>query len=264
MALAAACVMTSVVRAEPRPPLEEICRAVMSEVEHGRTPVIVFNIDGTILDNRPRSAAILRQFVASSPESCAVIADSIAALPPDEIEYYVIDSFRKCGVNNVFIIESALRYWADNFFSNRFVEMDMPVEGAVPFIRNMHEAGALIAYVSGRSRETMLEGTIASLKNAGYPIATARTILVMKETASDSNVLFKRNTYREISRLGRVVAAFENEPREVNAMKRTWPGARIVLVKAPHSRDAQPLAPGIAVINNYAPVIPGPGALPRR
>jgi hypothetical protein len=232
-------------------PLETIRQSVRREVAAGRVPIVVFNIDGTILDNRPRSQAILRDFVAFNPDSNADVADSIYALRPDSIDYYVVESFRQVGIRDLFVLESALKFWADNFFSNRYVLLDMPIAGATAFIQQMHDSGALIVYISGRGRTTMLEGTMQALLRSGFPIATARTLLVMKPQPRDNNTVFKTTAYNDISRMGRVVAAFENEPRDVNMMKRRWPNAQIVLIHSQHSREIEPLRRGIAAIEDF-------------
>lgn len=231
-------------------PLEEIRTSVAREVRAGRTPIVVFNIDGTILDNRSRSQAILRDFVKSNPDSCAGIADSIHAMREEEIDYFIIESFNRCGIRNLFLVESALKFWADNFFTNNYVKMDVPIAGAVRYITELHDSGAMIVYISGRNRANMLEGTVAALGDKGFPIATPRTLLVMKPNPRDNNAQFKENAYLQIAKLGRVVGAFENEARDANAMRRAWPRASVVLLRAAPSHTVAPLN-GVRVINSY-------------
>jgi hypothetical protein len=237
--------------AAPRGPLETIRQSVRREVNAGKVPIIVVNIDGTILDNRPRSQAILRDFVAFNPDSSAEIADSIYAIRPDSIHYYVVESFRGVGIRDLFVLESALKFWADNFFSNRYVLLDIPVAGATSFIQEMHDSGAMIIYISGRGRTTMLEGTMQGLLRSGFPIATPRTLLVMKPQPRDNNTTYKMSVYNEISRMGRVVAAFENEPRDVNMMKRRWPSAQVVLIRGQRAPGNEPLQRGIAALDDF-------------
>lgn len=223
-------------------PLVRIERAVDREVRSGRIPIVVFNIDGCVLDNRPRSQAILRDFVASS-ETYSAISDSVQAIGIEEIDYFVVDSFRGAGIHNLFILESALKFWSENFFSNKYVRHDMPVGGAVGYINRLHDAGALIVYISGRGAPNMWEGTTASLQQCGFPVGTSRTLLVMKPTPREDNIEYKRREYARIARLGRVIGAFENDPRAGEAMARAFPQADIVLVRRPHPRAEARLPP---------------------
>lgn len=231
-------------------PLDRVRTSVRSEVRAGRVPIVVFNIDGTIFDNRPRSQAILRDFIAYGGDSYAEIADSVYALRQDSINYYVVDSFRSAGIANLFFMESALKYWSDHFFSNRYVVYDLPINGSVAFINEMHDAGALIVYLSGRGRTTMLEGTIQSLNMAGFPVASSRTLLVMKPSPRENNLTYKAREYQSIARLGKVVAAFENDPRAAVAMQGAWPHAQIIVIATPHEGDTAPLS-RTAVLNSY-------------
>ena len=228
-------------------PLTSVWRALDRELSKGNMPVVVFNIDGTILDNRTRSIAIIKDFASTYKDS--EISDSIVTISPEEIDYYVVETFNKCGIRNLFFLEAALRYWAENFFSNNYLLMDRPVQGSSEFVRRLYNKGAFIVYVSGRCKEKMLEGTIASLKKCGFPIGEDRTMLAMLPD-NDTIVVFKKRTYENISRLGKVVAAFENEPQEVNEMKRIWGDAFVFLVKQPHF-TAEPIDTSITKIESF-------------
>ncbi len=232
-------------------PLDQIRVAVAREKRAGRMPVIVFNIDGTIFDNRPRSQAILRDFIAAGGDSYSDIADSINSLGKDSIDYFVVDSFKTVGVTDMLFLESALKFWSDRFFTDEYVQKDMPMDGSASFITEMHDSGAMIVYLSGRGRTAMMDGTFTSLRMHGFPVATPRTILILKPNPRDNNEDYKRGAMRDISRLGRVVAAFENDPRSVNLMKRQWPSAKVVMIRAPHAKDAPPVEKNIPIIDSY-------------
>lgn len=244
--------VTSAASAETTP-LDLVRSAVTAEVARGGLPVVVFNIDGTILDNSPRSLAIMRDFVESNPVEAAEIADSVMALTPDQVDYYVVDTFKKCGLQNFFLLEAALRYWAENFFTARYTSLDMPITGAVDFVREIHDAGALIVYVSGRNRDVMLGATAESLRAAGFPVATTRTLLILSPCTAEAARLFKRHAYGEISRMGRVVGAFDDDAEEVVAMKRHWPEAEVVFFRTAASRVPESPAPEIDVVESYTP-----------
>jgi hypothetical protein len=232
-------------------PLDTVRTSVRDELARGGRPIVVFNIDGTILDNSPRSLAILKDFVAENPGAAAEIADSVNALAPAEVDYYVIDTLQKCGLRNLFLLEAALRFWADNFFTARYTALDMPTQGAVDFIREIHDAGALIVYISGRNQETMLAGTVESLRASGFPVGTSRTLMILSPAGAEAARLFKRHAYGEITRMGKVVGAFDDEVEEVVTMKRHWPRAEVVFFKNPSLHIPGPADAGIGVINFF-------------
>ena len=59
---------------------------------------------------------------------------------------------------------------------------------------------------------------------------------------------FKREEAPKIARIGRVIAAFDNEPGNCNAFLETCPGAEVVFVDTQHLPGAPPLVSDVHVV----------------
>jgi hypothetical protein len=62
---------------------------------------------------------------------------------------------------------------------------------------------------------------------------------------------FKRSTHTRLASLGRLVAAFDNEPGHANDFRENFPEAEVVLVATGHSGRVSTLAPGVRVVPNF-------------
>jgi hypothetical protein len=196
--------------------------------------VAVLDLDSTVLDNRPRQAQILRDYgrahvllplLDARPEHWQSwdieLAMRNAGLAPDEARAHAAP---------------ARRFWAEWFFTSAYCRLDVPVPGAPAFARALAEAGARLAYVTGRPSR-MREGTLHVLAREGFPVPDGgRVSLLMKEDPSLGDDAWKGRACAEVERLGPVVAAFDNEPAHVNLYAERWPGALSVHVDTDHSR----------------------------
>ncbi|MCX7807543.1 MAG: haloacid dehalogenase-like hydrolase, partial [Deltaproteobacteria bacterium] len=114
-----------------------------------------------------------------------------------------------------------------------------------------HEAGATIVYLTGRDLHGMLIGTVTSLRDSGFPIGTVGVELVLKPDANLSDEAFKRGVLPELSRLGEVIAFFDNETANTNLAKELYPEATVVLLETQRVPYAPPAAPGVEVIADF-------------
>jgi hypothetical protein len=185
----------------------------------------VFDLDSTLLDNRPRQARILREYgevaglpalLSAGPEhwrgwdiEAALVA---AGLPPEVARRHH---------------DPALRFWAERFFTSEYCRVDVPVPGAPLFVRAVAAAGPAIAYVTGRP-ERMEPGTLEVLSRFAFPAPDGvRAHLLMKRDPLGDDE-WKALACHEVEWLGHVVLAFDNEPAHVNGYARAWPGALVV------------------------------------
>jgi hypothetical protein len=187
----------------------------------------VFDLDSTLLDNRPRQVRILHDYgraeglpslAAARPEDwqgwdlgAALVA---AGLAPD-VALRHLPRFR--------------RFWAERFFTSAYCRLDVPVPGAPEFVRAVAAAGARIAYVTGRPAARMRDGTLDVLRRHGFPPSDgALAHLLMKPDDRLGDDDWKVRACGEVDALGPVVLAFDNEPAHVNGYARAWPGALVV------------------------------------
>jgi beta-phosphoglucomutase-like phosphatase (HAD superfamily) len=221
--------------------------------------VAVFDLDSTLLDNRPRQARIVQDFgraanlpvlLGARPEhwrgwdlEAALLA---VGLKPREVRRHASE-FR--------------RFWAERFFTSAYCALDVPVPGAPEFVRAVAEAGARVAYVTGRP-VWMEDGTLEVLRRFGFVLPDrVGAHLFMKPGDALSDDAWKRVAREAVDGLGRVVLAFDNEPAHVNAYARAWPAALAVHLDTDHSPRPEEVLPAIPSIADFrAPGLVSAGA----
>lgn len=229
-----------------------VLRQILDAIEQHRAerPVVLFDLDGTLYDNRPRTLRILHAFAAQLPPEHASDAQKIRSLTASDLRYRLEDTLGPMGVSPS-VIEAARNVWRVKFFTDAACSDDVPVPGAVPFVRTCWNLGATVVYLTGRDIPGMLLGTSRTLRDDGFPIAIPRVELVMKPTFDEGDVAFKERLLGPLSELGRVVAAFDNEPANCNMFHRQWPEAFTVLLDTQRAPGAPPLAPGVFTVPTF-------------
>jgi hypothetical protein len=223
------------------------CRPVPS----GPTPVVVFDLDGTLMDNRPRTCVILREFAATLGPEDAAVATRLRALEPADLAYLLTDSLDGLGIRRADLVGRAEAFWRDRFFADDHLTHDIEIPGAVAFARACYDAGAILVYMTGRDLPMMGIGSFRSLRDLGFPIGVPGTELVLKPDANMPDEAFKRLEAPKLSRVGRIVAVFDNEPANCNALLAMNPGTDSVLLDTQHLPGAPPLDPKVRVIADF-------------
>ena len=62
---------------------------------------VVFDLDGTLLDNRPRTCAILRERARVLADTSRDIARKLALMRPDELVYDLRDNLKQRGISDL-------------------------------------------------------------------------------------------------------------------------------------------------------------------
>lgn len=233
--------------AEQRALLERIvarCRPTPGQP----VPVVVFDLDGTVMDNRPRTAIILHELAAELRSETHSAAEMLAAARADGLAYLLTDTLERLGVNHPEVIERASTFWKTRFFSDGYLKHDVPVPGSVELARACYAAGATIVYFTGRDLPFMSLGSFQSLRDLGFPIGVIGTELVCKPDPAIPDELFKREEGPKIKRIGRIVAAFDNEPANCNTFLEICPDSDVVFVDTQHLPGAPPLASRVHVV----------------
>jgi beta-phosphoglucomutase-like phosphatase (HAD superfamily) len=238
-------------------------RILAAALEHARAAgphgVALFDLDSTLLDNRPRQARIVQDYgraaslpvlLGARPEhwrgwdlEAALLA---AGLPLRELRRHY---------------QSFLRFWAERFFTSAYCALDVPLPGAPEFVRAIAAAGAQVAYVTGRPI-WMEDGTLDVFRRFGFPLPDgARAHLLMKPGDGLSDDAWKSLARQAVDDLGRVVVAFDNEPAHVNAYARAWPAALAVHLDTDHSPRPEEVLPRIPSVTDFrAPGLVSAGA----
>ena len=210
--------------------------------------VVVFDLDSTVLDNRPRQARILREFGAAHG-----IAALAAAAPRHWSDWSITHAMRNVGLGSDEIArwgDEAKLYWRDRFFTSEYCRDDEPIAGARTYLESILAAGGIIAYCTGR-HEAMRAGTVDNFARLGYPLPGARVQLLMKPVFELSDDDWKTEAYARLKQLGGVVAVFDNEPTHVNGYRAGFPEATVVHLATDDSGRPVPLAEGVVSIKDF-------------
>ena len=238
--------------AEGTSPLE----AVLARAKAlGRRAVVIFDLDSTLFDNKPRQARILREFGQSR---------GIAALTACRASHFssgwdLRAAMRHCGLTAdeaERIYPEAKRFWLERFFTSDYCTEDIAVAGAPQFVKAVADTGATICYVSGRP-EQMKRGTLDAMRKCGFLLPSKRVHLILKASPSIHDDDFKREAHRKIAELGEVVAVFDNEPTHVNDYRRRFPEATVVHLATDHSGRPVALLDGILSVPDFSSILPG-------
>lgn len=224
----------------------ERCRPVSGQP----VPVVVFDLDGTLMDNRPRTTVILQELAAELRREAHSAAELLAATRAESLAYLLTESLQRLGVDHPELISRAEAYWKSRFFSDDYLKHDIAVPGAVELARACYEVGATIVYFTGRDLPLMSLGSFQSLRDLGFPIGVVGTELVCKPHASIPDESFKREVAPHLARIGKVVAAFDNEPGNCNAFVEICPEAESVFVDTQHLPGAPALLPRVHIVGD--------------
>jgi predicted secreted acid phosphatase len=217
----------------------------------GPKGVLVFDLDSTLLDNRPRQARILREFGAA-----VGLAALAGARPEHWTSWDIKEAMAHAGLSADEVERCADRakaFWRDRFFTSEYCAGDDAIAGAVAYLRQVVGTGVQVAYCTGR-HEPMREGSVASFRRLGLPEPGERVHLLMKPRFELSDDEWKEMAYARLKALGRVLAAFDNEPTHVNGYRQAFPDAVMVHLATDHSGRPVPLHDGIFSVKDFTAV----------
>jgi hypothetical protein len=211
--------------------------------------VVVFDLDSTVLDNRPRQARILREFGQAHHQPLLA-----AARPEHWVDWSLTRAMLATGLPAADVErlgEEAKLFWRDRFFTSAYCRDDDAIAGARDYLAAVLGAGGIIAYCTGRHEE-MRGGTVESFARLGFPLPdSSRVHLLMKPLFELGDDEWKQEAYAHLRALGTVVAAFDNEPTHVNGYRAGFPDAICVHLDTDHSGRPVLLADGIVSVKDF-------------
>jgi len=248
--------MVAPVRPPPLPHQLSILRTVLERItqidgEAGRAPVVVFDLDATLYDNRPRTLQILMEYAEEVRVEYPDVASAIATLDAEHVKYLLSDTLRGCALTHPEVVKDVTSYWRDRFFTDDYCRYDVPLEGASEFVRACHEAGAIVVYMTGRDIPGMLLGTMSSLRDSGFPLAVAGVECVLKPDATMPDEAFKRTALPSLLKLGDVLAFFDNEPANCNVALQIFPDVTSILLDTQRVPGAPEPDVGVETITDF-------------
>jgi hypothetical protein len=214
-------------------------------------PVLVFDLDGTLLDNRPRVARIFHELAEDWRASRPEIAKKLERAAADDIVYGLHENLELLGISDQAVRDEAFTYWKDRFFVDAYMKYDVAVPGARDFVSACYAAGATVVYLTGRDLPNMALGTFASLRDQGFPIGVVGTSLVTKPAFDIPDTVFKHDVAPSLSRHGRVVGVFDNEPANCNLLLEHHPHSKSIFLDTHHAPNPPALDERVAVIDSF-------------
>jgi len=233
--------------------LEQVRRESRARIRGGGKPVkVIFDLDSTIFDVKPRSLRILKEFAqtARAHEISSEIAEWSLSLPGFKLLYTMEESARANGIPGPeekarAYLKEAFRYWLDRFFTHQYVTVDHPTPGAVDYANRVVDSGGTAVYLTGRDWPGMGRGTIAMLEHWGFPVHPSVSEAILKPYAGLDDVEFKDGALRDLRVNGNAVALFDNEPANFHVFEKNFPEAWLVFF---HSNCSAKEAKGVSRI----------------
>jgi OPA family glycerol-3-phosphate transporter-like MFS transporter len=218
-------------RAGQRKVLDQVLAQAKAQGERG---VVAFDLDSTLLDNRPRQAQILREWAEKRGGPPEVARCQPAHLDGWDLRIAMVNAgLAQAEAEKLF--PEAKAFWRERFFTSPYCVVDDTIPGAAAYLEALRATGVKIAYVTGR-HELMRAGTVDCFKKHGFPAPDEKTVqLLMKPTLEEDDDQFKREAYERLKTLGTVIAAFDNEPVHVNGYKSVFAEALVVHLDTDHS-----------------------------
>lgn len=227
---------------------------VRTRTAQRRSTLAIFDLDGTLFDNRTRTMFILREISEKFDLRLPQLSAAFHSFRDLSVVDYSLDvTLRRLRVSSRPEISFIKQEWARRFFSDEYQKYDMPLPGAKAYVEKVHAAGATVIYLTGRDVGRMLVGTTEVLRLYGFPVGVAGTMTIVKKEFEQDDEIFKREVSEYIDRLGEVVAVYENEPANSNILQSRFPGAASFFVETQHRPGAPRLNPGITRIKDFMP-----------
>jgi len=206
-------------------------------VHQGKQPVVMFDLDDTLVNTRERTLRILQDFAAQTDIQSAYPDDvaKIKMLQVIQIQFSLADTLKAVGVINDDLTKKASDFWINRFFTNEYCAKDQPNPGAAKYLHLLARAGAKIVYLTGRDTPRMGDGTEANLILNRFPTNPSQAILIMKPDSKLDDLVFKESQYSAVTAMGEVIGMFENEPANINSMADAFPNAEAIFLDTIHS-----------------------------
>lgn len=197
---------------------------------------VLLDLDSTLYEVAPRTIEIFRDWHGTASGGLSPSLNKIlGTLSDSHTGYSLKDLFEALGLNPNdreadFALKSARAYWWERFFREDYLHHDRPNSGAVEFVKQLHNTGARVIYLTGRSAPEMREGTVRNLMRDGFPLEKDGAILLMKPRAELDDKHHKESAVSNLMGQSNLIASFENEPVNLMAMNAIAPEAIHVFV----------------------------------
>ncbi len=245
-------IWTSFHQEEQNRGLSSLVDRIKADTERELSSLVIFDLDGTLFDNRPRTNFILTEIASRFEESLPQLCNAMDKYRDINLfQYSVRETLKNLNVTDEREVSFIEREWKKRFFSDEYQKYDIPIAGAARYVSRIHDAGATVIYLTGRDAPKMLVGATESLRLFGFPVGITGTMTIVKQMFEEKDEVFKKEVASYLRRIGRVEGIFENEPANSNLLQAAFPDASSFFVLSQHREDAPPLNDGICVIKDF-------------
>ena len=200
---------------------------IEAELASGEQPVIIFDLDDTLIDCRHRKHRVIQDFIRTPHirETFALECQIIEGLSWENVQYRILDTLAQEGIRNQLFCEQLLHFWRQHYFTYPYLIDDQPFPRALEFVQHCHALGASTVYLTGRDKPSMGQGTFDTLRKLGFPFDGERVRFILKDDPAVDDLAFKAMALEDVAPLGKVIAAFENELPNLHVMATRFPDA---------------------------------------
>lgn len=207
--------------------LDRILERIEAAKLNKQSPIVIFDIDDTIIDCRHRKLKVFQDFIKQEniSQNYSQQSEALAEASIEDIHYRVHDCMNHLNIDDQKFIEELFEFWLARYFTHDYLIQDKSFHGAEDFVKRCHSAGAHVVYLTGRDEPGMASGTHHMLETLNFPWKVGGTSLILKPEAKLSDFDYKAEALKKIKSMGTVVASLENELKNLNQMAVEFPGA---------------------------------------
>ncbi len=200
--------------------------SIFERVERSERPLIIFDIDSTLMNTGGRNFAILEE----AADERADLSSFTSKLSPELMGWNPIDDVRSLGCDDRELLDWFINFWSERFFTDSYVKKDIAYPGAADYVKRLIDCGARVKYLTGRDLPNMSEGTLESFRMYGFPVE-GPVDFEFKPCYHMDDREFKMGTFENIRKSGmELVASFENDPANANAFCEHFPDCAVFLI----------------------------------
>lgn len=235
----------------------ELKHAIENVLGEGKPPLVVFDVDDTLIDCRHRKSLVFHAFAREEDHRNRWPDDTrkLSAHHWESLKYRVHDNLHPLSISNRLFADELLNYWLKHYFSYPYLIQDRAFPGAQAFVKTCLDLGSHIIYLTARDHPGMYQGTVEALESLGFPIHKPHIHVMLKPEYSLDDHHFKVGALEEIAKLGEVVASFENELINLNAMAERFPDALMYWRNTLYAPDPPPPHSRVRIMEVFPDVL---------
>lgn len=219
-------------------PQQSLKKALQISDEKKERAVFVFDIDSTLFCMKYRTQAIIDQALQEEfmLKEFSKYSKKMSEVKVTETDWSIAEILSRYEIRDKKLLKKMESYWRRIFFSDRYLHLDKPYEGATDFLNKL--TASHIYYLTARNSKSLRQGTIKSLKEWGFPLQK-ESQLIMKENSDESDTNYKSRHLAVLSKPFESACFFENEPVILHQVNRTLPYIHLFWMNSAHSRRAK-------------------------